>query len=179
MKKIILSTVCAGVLAIPAMADVFDDNKQGFIFGLGIGATSVSTDVNFQNGINIDEREFGVATSLKLGYGFNEQFLLYYTNQVDWYDFQGDSTIVGLTGVGIDYYFDNNSPFYSTTMIGIGSISDIKDNSSSRGFAYELGFGYDIAPHMSIEASYMNIDIEDHGNIDTDSFRVKFNYTWY
>jgi len=180
MKKIILSTLCAGVLVIPTMADVFDDNKQGFIIGLGIGATSVSTDVNFKNSTDLDERKFGLATSFKLGYGFNDQLSLYYTNQVDWYKFKGESTTLGLTGIGVDYYFDNNSPFYSTTMIGFGTISDIKDNSISRGFAYELGLGYDIAPHMSVEASYMNVNIDEKtADVDTGSFRVKFNYTWY
>ena len=180
MKKIILSTLCAGVLAIPAMADVFDDNKQGFILGLGIGVTNVSTDVNFKNSTDLNERKFGLATSFKLGYGFNEQFSLYYTNQVDWYKFKGDSTTVGLTGIGVDYYFDTNSPYYATGMVGFGTISDIKDESSSRGFAYEIGLGYEIAPHMNVEASYMKINIdESSADVDTDSIRLTFNYTWY
>ena len=180
MKKAVLVTLCAGVLAIPAMADVFDDNKQGFMIGVGLGATYVSTDLNSKFGGDFNEKEFGVATSFKLGYGLSDQVSVYYTNQVDWYKFAGESTVVGLTGIGTDYYFDNNSPFYSTAMIGFGTISDIKDNSTSRGFAYELGFGYDIAEHISVEAAYMNINIDEKNvGVDTDSFRVKFNYTWY
>jgi len=180
MKKIILSTLCAGMLSLPAIADVFDNNKQGFIVGLGIGVTSVSTEIEFKNGTQFDERTMGVATSFKLGYAFNEQFSVYYTNQVDWYTFNASSTQVGITGIGADYYFTKTSGLYATGMLGFGSISDINNNGSTTGSGFGIGIGHDLLPHMSVEATYMHINIdENNADINTDSLRVKFQYTWY
>lgn len=180
MKKIILSTVCAGLLSVSAMADTFDGSRQGFMLGLGIGVTSVSTEIDFNGGIHADERASGLATSFKIGYGFNEQFSLYYTNQVDWYTFDGSSTSVGLTGIGANFYIDSNALFYGTAMLGFGVISEINNNDASTGSAFEVGVGYDVAPHMSVEASYLHVNIdENYADINTDSLRVKFLYTWY
>ncbi len=181
MKKTLLVAICAtGLLATSSAADIFDGSKEGFLLGFGVGGTYVSTDVDFKNGARLDDKRAGIATSFKLGYGFNEQFALYYTNQVDWYKFKGDGTIVGLTGIGVDYYLGAGSPYYATGMIGVGTISDIKDKSISRGWAYQVGLGYEVAPHMTIEASYMKINIDEKiANVDTDSIRVTFNYTLF
>jgi len=180
MKKTILSTLCVGVLSLPAMADILDDNKQGFLIGLGIGLTSISTELNFNNTPTLDERAIGMATSFKIGYAFNEQFSVYYTNQVDWYTFKDSSTQVGLTGIGTDYYFTNTSGLYATGMLGFGSISNLTDNGASTGSGFGLGIGYDLLPHMSVEAAYMHINIEENNaELYTDSLRMKFQYTWY
>ena len=180
MNKIILSTLYAGMLTLPAIADVFDDNKQGFIVGLGIGLTSIATELDSNNRTLLDDRSAGMATSFKLGYAFNEQFLLYYTNQVDWYTFNDSSTQVGLTGIGADYYIASTSGLYVSSMLGFASISDINNYGVSTGSGFGVGVGYDLLPHMSVEAEYMHINIEENtAEVDTDSLRVKFQYTWY
>jgi len=180
MKKRILSILCAGMISLPLMADVFDDNKQGFIVGLGLGLTGVSTEIDFHQGNVRDEGSIGLATSFKLGYAFNEQFLVYYTNQVDWYTFDDSSTRVGLTGVGVDYYFAKTSGLYTKAMLGLGSFGGVNNSSESTGYGFGLGLGYDLLPHMSVEVEYMHIGTEKNDiETDSNSLRVKFQYLWY
>jgi hypothetical protein len=193
MKKIILSTLCAGILAIPVMAEKFDGSRQGLVVGLGLGLASVSTNVEYDYPVDykyrkygeLKDRNVGMTTSFKIGYGFNEEFSIYYTNQIDWYTFDGSSTRVALNGVGVDYYLDGASPFFGTAMIGFGTIFDAKDNKSSTGAAMAIGVGYDIAPHMSVVTTYMHVSKDEEyddgstADIDTDSIQLKFQYTWY
>ena len=92
--------------ATPTLA--FDDNRQGFILGLGAGFHSIDIDFLY-NGSNVgSQSESGLATSFKIGGGLTDQFALYYVRNVSWYSapyFDGysitDATYtVGLTGVG-------------------------------------------------------------------------------
>ena len=180
MKQIACKLLCVGLLSSPIMADIFDENREGFIVGLAVGLTSVSTEVDFTHENLLDERSIGLATSFKLGYAFNEQFLLYYTNQVDWYSFNDSSTRVGITGIGVDYYIAPTSGLYTTAMLGFGSFSGVTHYAASTGYAFSLGVGYDLLPHMRVGTEYMHINIdENYANISSNSLRLKFEYTWY
>jgi len=180
MKKIILSTVCAGILSMPLMANKFDGSRQGLVVGLGLGIASVSENIEYTDGNTLDDRTVGMTTSFKVGYGFNEELMLYFTNQSDWYTFNGSSTRVSLTGLGVDYYLDGASPFFGTAMVGFGSVNDSQNDTSSTGAAIAIGVGYDVAPHMSVVTTYMHVSVdEDYAGIDTDSLQLKFQYTWY
>jgi hypothetical protein len=162
------------------MAEVFDENKRGFMVGVGLGVTSISTETDYHTGLSFDERNAGVSTSFKLGYGFDEQLSIYYTNQVDWFNYRNIGTLAGLTGVGSDYYINTNSGLYVTGMFGIGTISDVDNRVVDSGLAFGVGVGHDLLPHMRVEINYMHINIEDSNlDVNTDSLRVTFQYTWY
>jgi len=169
---------------IPAMvatllisnANAFDDKKEGFMLGLGIGASSIKT--TYTGG---DSRDIGLATSLKLGYGFNEQLAVYFGLIGDAYKYDGKDKTVNtvLSGVGVDYYLEENSPFYLTGMVGFGSVNELKNSKSQTGYGFLVGAGYEISKHIALQADYMKINTNDRLNADTDALRFTVNYTWY
>jgi opacity protein-like surface antigen len=174
MKRIIIPTLTA--LLLRNTANAFDDNKEGFILGLGIGASSIKT--TYTRG---DSRDTGFATSLKLGYGFNRQTIMYLGAIGDAYkyDDKGKTVNTALTGIGLDYYINQNSPFYITAMVGVGSVSELKNTKIQTGYGFLVGAGYEISEHITLQADYMKINTDDKLNADTDAIRFTINYTWY
>jgi len=174
MKKIIIPAIIA--LLLISNANAFDDNKEGFILGLGVGVSSIKT-----NYIGGDSRDTGFATSVKLGYGFNQQTIMYLGAIGDVYKYEGKDKRVNtaLTGMGLDYYINQNSPFYVTAMVGFGSINDFKKSKEQTGYGFLVGAGYEISEHITLQADYMKINTNDKLNTDTDAIRLTVNYTWY
>ncbi len=174
MKKIIIPTVTALLLA--SNANAFDDNKEGFMLGLGIGVSSIKTSITGE-----DSRDTGFATSFKLGYGLSEQLSIYLSSQGDnyKYDGKGKSVNTSLFGIGMDYYFEKNSPYYVTAMLGQGTVIELKKSKDQTGYGFLVGAGYELSEHISLEASYMKVNTNDKLNADTDSIRFTVNYTWY
>ena len=174
MKKIIIPTIVTLLLVTNASA--FDDNKEGFMLGLGAGVSSVKTTYTGGN-----SRDTGFATSIKLGYGFNEQLAVYLASEsaVYKYNNQGDTVDTSLIGIGLDYYINQNSPFYITGMVGRGSVDELKKTKVQTGYGFLIGAGYEISDHIILQADYMKINTDDKLNADTDSIRLTVNYTWY
>lgn len=174
MKTMIIPAITALMLTTNVQA--FDDNKEGFILGLGIGASSIKTDI-----VGGDSRDSALATSLKLGYGLNEQLTVYLGAIGDAYkyDGKGKSVNTALTGIGIDYYFDANKPYYVTGMIGASTITDLQKSKDQTGYGFLVGAGYEITDHVTLQADYMKINTNDTLNADTDAIRFTVNYTWY
>ena len=163
-------------LLLTTNVNAFDDNKEGFILGVGIGASSVKT--TYASG---SSRDVGLATSFKLGYGFNKQTIMYLGAIGDAYKYDGKGQTVNtaLTGIGVDYYIDQNSPFYVTAMVGFGSVSELKKSKLQTGYGFLVGAGYEITEHVTLQADYMKINTNDKLNADTDAIRFTVNYTWY
>jgi outer membrane protein W len=174
MKRIVIPTLT--VLLLGTTANAFDDNKEGFILGLGIGASSIKT--TYTGG---DSRDAGFATSLKLGYGFNSQTIMYLGAIGDVYKYEGEDKSVNtaLSGIGLDYYIDKNSPFYVTGMVGFASVDSLKKSKDQTGYGFLVGIGYEISEHITLQADYMKINTDDKLNADTDALRFTVNYTWY
>ena len=96
-SRIVLLTVAAVVILTPVASDAFDKNRSGFILGFGVGPTfsSFTQEMTseffslpeFSNGERTLPREskFGIGTDLKVGWGFNDQLLVYYTAKVAWF----------------------------------------------------------------------------------------------
>jgi len=186
MKKIILSTLCAGVLAVPVMADVFDGNKEGFIVGIGAGYSLTDTHIGVSSKNNyFDENEAnsGWATNFKIGYGFNNQFSVYYENDVSWFKLGGvnDRFITGISALAMDYYIDENSPWYVTGSVGRATFSNFTDNDTlAKGIGYSVGVGYEFMPNITVESKFLSTNFdEDNIDFDTKGFNITLNYTWY
>jgi len=174
MKKFIIPTMVATLLI--SNANAFDDKKEGLMLGVGIGASSIKTTYTGGN-----SRDTGFATSLKLGYGFNEQLAVYFGLTGDTYKYNGKDKAVNtaLSGVGVDYYLEENSPFYLTGMVGFGSVNELKNNKSQTGYGFLVGAGYELSKHITLQADYMKINTDDRLNADTDALRFTVSYTWY
>lgn len=160
------------VLFISSQTFAMDGNRQGFVLGFGIGGHTI--DVNN----NVDYS--GLATSFKIGGGFNQNFLLYYVRDASWYSVNSGTTFVsGITGVGGSFYLSANAPsVYILGGIGIGDLAaPFETNvSSSTGDAVLFGLGFEFSPHVSIEGKILNTDID---GLETSSLLVTFNYLLY
>ena len=175
MKKMIIPTIAT--LLLMTNANAFDDNKEGFMLGLGVGASSVKTTYTGGN-----SRDTGFATSIKLGYGINEQLATYFASESSIYKYndKDDTVDTSLIGIGLDYYINQNSPFYVTGMVGIGSVDKLRNtNKVQTGYGFLVGAGYEISDHMTLQADYIKINTNDKLNADTDAIRFTVNYTWY
>jgi hypothetical protein len=182
MKKILFSSILATMLTLSSV-EAFDEQREGFILSLGAGISSVNTDIKVGSS-DFDDSSFGLATSFKIGYGFTNQFLLYYVNDVSWYGYDNDSNddtyTSGLTGVGVSYYIDESSPYYVMGAVGFGSFVNFSENQGENGSAFSIGAGYEVSPHFLVEATYLSTDIdEDRVELTTGAFRVTANYMWY
>ncbi len=180
MKKIIISSILASMLTV-STASAFDDQREGFIASIGGGLALVNTSPDrFE-----DESSFGFATSFKIGYGFSNQFLLYYVNDVSWFglDDTDDTFTTGGSSIGATYYIDENSPYYITGAIGIGVFSNFTEGDGEMGSTFSIGGGYEISPHVLLEANFQHASVEDFGynntDVSTNSFRFTVNYMWY
>ena len=99
----------------------------------------------------------------------------------DVYKYEGKDKSVNtaLSGIGLDYYIDKNSPFYVTGMVGFASVNDLKKAKDQTGYGFLVGVGYEISEHITLQADYMKINTDDKLNVDTDALRFTVNYTWY
>ena len=175
MKKIIISSVLASMLTV-STASAFDDQREGFLIGLGAGLNLTNTGF-----YNSSETSFGLSTAFKIGYGFNNQFLLYYTNDVSWYglDRSDDWFVTGASGIGASYYIEENSPYYVMGSLGIGTFADFTSGESAddTGLAFTLGGGYEYSPHVLLETTWQNISTGD--DTSNNVFKFTINYMWY
>ncbi len=178
MNKILNSVMLVAVLTTTSVS-AFDDQKEGFLVGIGAGVAKLTIEENSW------ATSLGLATSFKIGYGFTNQFALYYRSDVSWFgyedDSQDDTYISGLAGIAADYYVDENSPYYLTAGVGIGSFANFTTKGQSEtGSAYTIGAGYEVAPHVSLEAMYLSNTIDGHdGEFSTNALRLTVNYMWY
>ena len=151
------------MLVLGAVAMAFDGKRQGFVIGGGVGAGIVSYYQTIEYGGSIDtsdrENDFAFRTDFKIGYGFNDQSLLYWSSRVSWFQMVnalGDTVIVtnGVAGIGFSYYFDagRRGPYLTATAgFSTWSLPFEPDASSWLGFGIAAGVGYEFARGWSLE----------------------------
>jgi len=133
----------------------FDGQRSGFILGLELGPSFNSYT---QNG-GSRESEPGLATIFRLGGGFNEQSMLYFTANVNWLGVDtglgGTTTMASsVVGVGYSYYLKNQTPsFFFNAGLGYSSWRAPFDSDiiSHTGFGGIIGAGYELNRHLVLE----------------------------
>lgn len=187
MNKLKLFLVIC-VLMTSQVANAFDDNRQGFILGVGAGFHNIDTDFNYDGTKFKSESETGIATSFKIGWGITNQFALYYVRNASWYSTSYSDTtyLVGISGIGGTFYLSPSAPSgYFMGAIGIGDLSAPFESNvkSDTGSALMFGGGYEISKHLQIEATLLSTDIDSADdsrlNLKTSSIQFTFNYLWY
>lgn len=177
--------------ATPALA--FDDNRQGFILGLGAGLHSIGIDVLYDGSKIESQSESGIATSFKLGGGITDQFALYYVRNASWYSAPfsdgfrtKDATYtIGLSGIGASYFLAPSAPSgYFMAALGIGDISAPFENvRSDTGDAFMFGGGYEFKSHLMMEVTLLTTNIksadDNRFKIKSSSFQFTLNYLFY
>lgn len=188
MKTKLKRILWIGSLLAISTLEAFDDKKEGFMLSVGAGLAATHTEFkSSSNGwTNDSTSELGLATSFKIGYGFSEDFSLYLLRHsafVHGYDNAPNNDTYGncLTGIGANYYLDTEEPIYLMGAVGMGQLSRLSDDDSEaeKGKALVLGVGYELSPHLNLEATYLATRIDDNMEVNSDAFHVTLNYYWY
>lgn len=193
MSKHVL--IAGGFLLLAAPALAFDGSRKGFVFGLGVGGggTSFKQELSgLLTGETETETNGAFATDLELGWGANEQLLIYYSNHVNWFGitnvFNDKVTIAsGVTNAAVSYFLKPDAPS-GVVGGGIGAsawnaLSD-GQSSSSVGFGIWAGGGYEFSRHwMALgKLTYGNPSDEEGGvKLETKAtgFSLSINYLAY
>ena len=159
----------------------FDENKEGFILGIGTGIGAIKSDTTL-NSKKSSETSPSLSTSFKLGYGLNKNFLLYYINDVNWFSLKNsdDIYISALTGIGASYFLKEHNKYFISGAIGVSSLANLTKSSNldDIGYGVKVGAGYEIKPHIQIESDYTYTKINDSSS-KTHSFNLSVHYMWY
>ncbi len=170
-----------------ASAQAFNNQRQAFIAGLGIGYHGTDLDFSHAGSATETASVAGIATSVRLGFGFSNQFTLYYLSEGNWFNHDGGTWSLGLNGIGAAYYF---SPRARSVYLHYGygysysSLSRESGTDSSKfGNGYILGAGYEFMPHVNLEASYLRTNLTDAIDspypVRSTSWRLMLNYLFY
>ncbi|RAP30746.1 hypothetical protein DID78_02235 [Candidatus Marinamargulisbacteria bacterium SCGC AG-343-D04] len=190
-----------GVFSVNIQGKVFDKNRKGFIVGLGVGGHSTKLITRFDRVTTsfIDgkfsmvtdgtksntESIFGVFSSVKIGYGFTNQFLVYYLRDAAWYSINNTKQASGIMGIGTSYYFKPDSQtFFVSLGLGLGDQTYVDTSTEPRfGSAICVGLGFEFKPRLSLETKFLknltkDKDLWNYEN-EVDSFSMSLNYLWY
>ena len=144
--------------------------RKGFIFGLsvGVGRTSFTKPLAEYYWRQTSESEWSterqtraaLVTEMKIGHGFNDQFLLYYTSRISWLPldhFTKDTTIAnGAAGMGFMYFPFRKRGLYLVGNIGLATLVTWQppltlENARQTGVSVSGGIGYEILSHWSLD----------------------------
>ncbi len=143
--------------------------RKGFIFGLGAGVGNV----NFAEPLaeywgNTYEEDWPdprgttstFATEIKVGHGFSNQFLLYYTSRITWMPLSNlyrDTMIAnGTAGVGMMLYPLSSADFYLVGSVGLATLVTWEppfklERARPTGFSASGGIGFELVRHLNID----------------------------
>ena len=144
--------------------------RKGFVLGFGVGAgrTSFTEPLAEYYWRNTQEAEWSSArqaraaliTELKIGHGFSDQFLLYYTSRITWLPLQHFTKDImianGAAGAGFMYYPFRRFGLYLVGNIGLATLVTWQppltlENARPTGIAFSGGIGYQILPHLNLD----------------------------
>lgn len=180
MKKIAGALLVVMALGSTETAFAFNGERQGFLLGLGVGASSYT--------IENRDGKTGLETDLKIGYGYTNQFQVFYTNKVNFGSAEGDYSLQmhGLTGIGANYYFNPLAPsFFVGGGVGLATHNFISSDSehdsiSDSGAGVYISGGYEFARHWNVELSIVRDSIDyDRGSRSAMTFMVTVNALAY
>lgn len=143
--------------------------RQGFIFGIGTGVGTTNFEAplaeywgNAYEGSWPDPRATtsAFATELKVGHGFTDQFLLYYTSRIAWLPLPNlyrDTMIAnGTAGVGMMLYPLRSSDFYLVGSAGFAVLVTYQppfklERARQTGLTVSGGVGYELLRHLTVD----------------------------
>lgn len=143
-------------------------NRKGFVLSLGLSASRL----HFSSPVGSGDSQGAFGTDLKIGHAFSNQFMLYYSNDANFYTFDapfGDGTYLsslGMTGIGGTYFLNPYAPsFYLHGTVGIGVLSsflidDPGNSDSIAGLGLSLGGGYEFARHFMVDGEVILTSLE-------------------
>jgi len=192
--KFVKSLTVAVIFLSANPAFAFDDNREGFILGLGAGLHTIKNDYSLNGNSYLTESKSGLATSFKMGGGITNQFALYFVRNSSWFSTpvtNGTTTkdahaVVGLSGVGATYYFEPAAPSgYMLAAVGGSDYAfPFESNiTTKKGGAFMFGGGYEFDKHVMFEVTLLATSVADPGNsydkIQSSALQFTLNYMFY
>lgn len=192
--KILKCLACALLLwqAVPVLA--FDDNRQGFVLGLGAGLHSTGSEYSLNDNVYRTDSSGGLASSFKIGGGIGEQFSLYFVHNASRFrtsvtkngSSKDETAVLFMDGIGAAYYFQHSAPSgYLHAALGGSYFTFPQDSDlgSRKGGALILGGGYEFNPHIMLDLTLLGSSVSNPNNsADKTRFSVlqfTLNYLFY
>lgn len=127
-----------------------EDRRSGFVVGFGIGPSITLDDFP-----DFDDANVGVSTDLRIGAEVGKTTLVYYLNQVSFFDpgYGADIVAAGVSGIGVSFV---ESRVMASLGFGIGvwgEISTDGDANHQTGLGATVGFGYEVADLWILDVS--------------------------
>jgi len=187
MKKATLLLFISTLLTCAnAYAHVFDGKRQGFQFGLGLGAHT--SELGYQSNFAPSdvEAEQRLAISFRVGYGFSNRVVGQFGGKAGSILINDQPAGLAIVGVGGSFYLTELSPsLYLTGLVGGATVGldDEEDDETDTGDGWLVGIGYEIADRLHLELSHAQADLTDPNNTlnksTLDSSFLTLNYIWY
>ncbi len=173
LKKVIFSALLsAAVLCLPeiCLAEFMDGEREGFVFSLAMGGSSVQYKQYIRKGspdtvTTADSWDIkpAFAFNTELGYGFSNQLqMVFFNNSSSMYQVRNingkkvnlDSSLMGM---GVCYFFDTEAPsIYINGGIGLSTLNDMKTSKSDMGgLGVKLAIGYEFRQNAAVDFSAM------------------------
>ena len=180
------------IVSVSSQALAFDDKRQGFLVGVGIGYHYMNEEYSDGDSSMGTSETNGIATSYRIGVGITDQFALYYISNASWYSVRTGSDkeivnyAVSLSGIGASYYLSPDTPsIYLLVAAGDGELSSPFGSgpASGSGSAFMWGTGYEISEHLNIELTVLTADLDRKPGrgvkVKSESRQLTINYIWY
>ncbi|MCX7835692.1 MAG: porin family protein [bacterium] len=164
MYKMICLSILFCIFVFSHSLYAFDNERQGFILGFGIGFGSISYTQELSTpyrSVSGSESKNPFVTNFKIGYAPQNQWSIYWSSKVNWFEMDNaaGSTSDMAAGYGTisgSYYLKTEAPsFYFSGGFGRSTWiawSSSGDNSST-GSGVMFGAGYEFSKHWCVELS--------------------------
>lgn len=156
-----------------------DDQKRGFIVGVGLGAGHVSYTSNWSWEI-WKSRAYAIAGNFKIGYAPSNSLELFVMSDGMSFRREGSTDILDIVGVGLAKYFRQaGAGAFVTGGIGMSVLGRSSwDGSLETGFGFIAGLGYELAKHLSIQGDCFLASLF-RGRERASGLRLTLNYLFY
>jgi hypothetical protein len=161
-QRVIAAIAGALIVACATNARAFDGHRKGFVLGGGIGGGAASLKqedyIYITQERNLKEETTGTfVTDFRIGAAHNDQWMLYYDNQVWWGSAEfisgKEAFALGIGLIGISYYLTADVPsWYVLGTAGVSFFGPSDNYTAQTGFGLSGGAGYEFARHWSLEA---------------------------
>ncbi len=161
MKRFLLVLVLS--LFVVSSAFGFDGVRKGFVLGggLGLGMTSYTIKVNdpFFGSFETDRvNDFAFMTDFKIGYAPTNQVEVVYSDKSSWFSESSTTFLHGIGTATLNYYLKPEGPTpYISGGLGLATLSAPfeSNTSTSTGFGFYVGGGYEFAKHFAVALDLM------------------------
>lgn len=154
----IFGVILMVAVSIPNGSFAFDDERPGFMLGVGVGYGIANVSSSGSSTSN-----YGVPTVFKIGGGVSEKIMVHYSNRVVFFTEGSTSWHQGISAVGATYFLNPMAPSFSFSgEVGVGVLDSFETGiSGETGIGFCVGVGYEFLPHSTVEFNYMSSSVGD------------------